>query len=152
MHIEKLSGGCEYILVVMDHFTKFAQAYPTSNKSGTTAAKKIYTDFILRHGFPARIHHNQGAECENNLFKQLEKLCGIIHSQTTKYHPEGNGQVEHINMTLLNLLHKLPEEKKSQWSNYMNKLMHAYKCTKNEATGYSPFYLHFGNYLEFANK
>ena len=71
MHLEKSSGGCEHILVVMDHFTKFAHSYPTTNKSGTTVAKKIYNHFILRYGFPARIYHDQGAEfqkpiCSNN--------------------------------------------------------------------------------------
>ena len=137
LHLEKSSGGYEYILVVMDHFTRYAQAYATKNKSARTVTQKLYNDFVLRFGFPLKIHHEQGGEFANRLHRELEKLCGVGHSHTTPYHPQGNGQVEQFNWTLLNMLRTLPETQKSGWADHLNQVVQAYNCTKNKTTGLS---------------
>jgi len=98
LHLDRSRGGFEYVLIVCDHFTKFCQAFATKNKNAKSAADKLYNEFMLYYGFPVRIHHDQGKEFNNRLFTRLELLSGISASNTTPYHPIGDGQAEHMNI------------------------------------------------------
>ena len=42
VHLERSSGGFEYILVIVDHFTRYTQAYPTRNKTRKNPESPVY--------------------------------------------------------------------------------------------------------------
>ena len=86
LHLDTCTGGCQYLLVITDHFTRYTQAYPTRNKEAKTAATRMFNDCILRFGTPGKILHNQGREFENKLFIHLSKFCNIKRLHTTPYH------------------------------------------------------------------
>ena len=127
LHLDKAKGGFEYVLIVTDHFTKFTQAYATKTKSSKAAAEKLFNEFIVQYGFPERIHHDRGAEFNSGLFKELHRLTGVKLSNTTPYHPMGNGQVERLNRTFRNMLTTLQENEKKSW-NIPIKQQGLYRC------------------------
>ena len=89
LHLERSSGGYKYILVVLDHFTRYGQAYTTRNKSGKTAANLLYNDFILCFGFPSRGFHQRSTMTRVASLKMnssiVSKNCPM--SSTHEDHP-----------------------------------------------------------------
>ena len=143
LSLESCKGGIEDILVVTDHFTKYAQAYPTKGQQATTVAKVLYDNFFMHYGFPAKLHSDQGRQFERKVIAALCDLAGIEKTRTSPYHPMGNGLTEHFNRTLINMLGTLDPDQKSDWKKYIPSLVHAYNCTRHDSTGFSPYELMF---------
>ena len=93
---------------------------------------------------PSKIHSDQGKSFECNLIKEMCALLNISKSRTSPYHAMGNGQTERFNHTLLDMLGTLKTDQKLRWKDHVASLVHAYNCTKNDSTGYSPFFLMYG--------
>lgn len=131
------------ILVITDHFTKYALAIPTPNQKARTVAKSLWENFFVHYGIPQKLHSDQGPDFESRTIKELCALAGIHKIRTTPYHPRGN-PVERFNRTLLDMLGTLAEQEKSHWKDFVKPLVHAYNCTKNDTTGFTPYELMFG--------
>lgn len=132
------------VLVVTDHFTKLAHAFPCVNQKAKQIAKKLWDHVFCIYGFPSRIHTDQGTNFESTLIAELLKLAGVEKSHTTAYHPMGNGGTERFNRTLGNMLRSLPLKEKQKWPEQIQTLTFAYNSTVHETTGYAPFQLMFG--------
>lgn len=140
LSLEPDRSNTKDVLVITDHFTKYAVAIPTPNQCARTVAKCLWDNFIVHYGFPERLFSDQGPDFEWHTIRELCELVKKVH--TTPYHPRGN-PVERFNRTLLQMLGTLSQPDKLHWKDFVKPLMHAYNCTKNEATGFSPYELMF---------
>ena len=146
LSLEPSKGNIENVLVITDHFTRYALAYPSKTQTAQATARILWDNFICHYGFPEKFISDQGRNFESDLIKELCKIAGVKKVHTTPYHAQGNGQCERFNSTLCNMLGTLSEEEKSDWKSYLGCMTHAYNCTKHASTTYSPYYLMFGRH------
>ena len=107
-------------------------------------AQTQWENFLVHYGWPEKILTDQGKSSENNLIQELCELAQVKKLSTSPYHPETNGQCEHFNATLINMLGTLPTHGNKNLQEWVTTLTHAYSCTVSSVTGFSPYLLMFG--------
>ncbi len=95
LSLEKIPGrSSPYVLVIIDEFTKYAEAYPIRHQDATTVANKMVNNFISRYGIPEEIITDCGGCFLSNLFLNICKQLQIKKLNANAYHPQGNGSNE----------------------------------------------------------
>ena len=122
------------VLVMTDHFTRYALVVVMKDQMAKTVVKVFYEHFIAVFGVPTKLLSDRGANFMSELVEELCSAFGIQKCRTTAYHAQCNGQVEHFHQTLFHMIGKLSCDKK------------AYNSTQSVVTGYSLHYLMFGRH------
>ena len=132
------------VLVLQDHFSKYVVAYVVKDQTAHTTAKTLGDGYFGLFGAPAYLISDQGKAFTGHIITHLCDLYGVQKLRTSPYHAQTNGQVEHMNQTIIRMIGKLEEDKKACWSEHLLGLLLAYNATCSTVTGYSPYYLLFG--------
>ena len=103
------------VLVVTDHFTRYAQCYVTDSQTAETVADVMVNQYFSHYGWPEKILTDKGRCFENHLFQEICDQAKVKKLRTTSYHPQTNGQCERFNKTLLQMLGTIPIHEKKQW-------------------------------------
>ena len=138
------SRGNRYVLVIVDCFTRWTEAFPLPDKTAQSVADAFFNQVVCRFGMPAVIHSDQGREFENKISQELCLIGGSHKTRTAPYHPESDGMVERFNRTLLMMLAMFAGKNRDDWDDLLPAVMMAYRSSVHESTGYSPYRLMFG--------
>ena len=81
---------------------------------------------------------------ENLRTNSLEGWSNSLALISVVLHPTTRREMGRWSSSILDMLRTLPENEKSRWKDHVDKVVYAYNCTRNDTTGYSPFFLLFG--------
>ena len=118
--------GYNQVLVMMDHFTKYAEAAPCMTSSVEETCDHLINVWIARHGYPS--HSNR------TMAKQM-KRSQVAQARSTTYHPQTNGLVERQNRTLVSMLKVYCSRYMDDWDKHLPQVMGAYNSTEHSTTG-----------------
>jgi hypothetical protein len=133
-----------YILTVVDHFTKFAQAYPIRHHDAQTIAKILCSRYFSIFGIAKSVLTDNGRDFESVLMKELCTALQIDKLRTTFYKPSTNSACERWHRTLNSMLAKCTEKSQKDWDDRVPDVLAAYNGSVHTSTGYSPNFLIFG--------
>ena len=100
------------LLVVVDAFTKWVEAYPLPDQEAATCITAVYNGMFSRFGLPRQLHSDQGRNFESQLVTELCNITGVYKTRTTAFHPRSDGLTERANQTILAMLRASYKETK----------------------------------------
>ena len=101
---QRTARQAQYILVLVDLFTRYMIAIPTRDQKAETVASILVTRVFTVFQLPDVILTDQGPQFEGTLMASLCQQFGAVKKRTTAYHPQTNGCNERSHRTILNYL------------------------------------------------
>ena len=71
------------IMIITDHFTRYAQAYITLKQIAVVVARTLWENFLVHYGWTEKILTDKEKSFENNLFRELCSLAKVKKLRTS---------------------------------------------------------------------
>ena len=140
--------GFEYLMTVVDRFTRWPEAVPIKDMKAPTVAKAYVTHWVSRMGVPADMTSDRGVQFVSRLWQAMSEYLGTQLHPTTAYHPQANGLVERWHRTLKSSIIARIEAAGSNWVDQLPWILLGLRITpKEDLDGASPAEMVYGQPL-----
>ncbi len=127
-------GKQKHCLVMVDMWSKWVEAFPTSKQDSAAVAKALLTEIVPRWGIPRKISSDNGRHFVNDAIKQVGQFLGIDMRTHCSYVPS----------SIKNKLAKCCEETGLTWLKALPIVLMYMRMRKRVKTNLSPFEILFG--------
>jgi ribonuclease HI len=142
--LPRATGNRQWLIVATDYFTKWVEAEPLARITDSESRKFIWKNIITRFGIPRCFISDNGTQFDSGPFKKYCSEFGIRNHFSSPAYPQGNGQAESSNKTILNGIKKRLEEAKGRWVEELPTILWTFRTTPRSSTGETPYSLTYG--------
>ena len=137
--------GKKYILVCIEHSTKWIELISMPSKSSSNVARTFIENILARFGAPAELLTDQGTEFQGE-FQTLLSKHEITHRIASREHPQSDGLAERMVQTLKQGLRRCLVDNQGtlEWDDVLPYVSMGYRMSKQKSTGYGPYFLLYG--------
>ncbi|GFX48509.1 retrovirus-related Pol polyprotein from transposon 412 [Trichonephila clavipes] len=135
-----------YVLVITDHFSKWAEIIPLKKASARVIADNFFDNYISRFGAPIKLMSDDGPQFISDIFENLSERLGIRHVKTVVYRPQSS-RTERVNRDLVQMIANYVNEQHDTWDQILREFAYAIRTAVNETTGKTPAELFLGRKL-----
>jgi hypothetical protein len=114
------SEGYNVILVVVDHFTKYAHFIPLKHPYTAISVARVLFDIVVKlHGLPQSIVSDRDKVFTSSVWKELFKLMGVQLHLSTAYHPQTDSHTKRVNQCLEMYLRCSVGDSPAKWKSWL---------------------------------
>ena len=133
-------NGNQYLLTIIDEYSRFPFAYPCRDMTSKTVIQSL-THLFSIFGMSDMVHNDRGTDFLSEETKDFLLSKGVATSKTSRYNPQGNGQVEKLNGTLWKAIQVTLHSRKlksSDWESVLPDALHSIRSLLCTATNVTP--------------
>ena len=135
------SQGYQYILTMVDHFTKWVETRPLKSKTTSEVSRGIFSIYCSK-GAPVQIISDNGGEFRSQLMEYLHEECNCRLIFTAPYSPQTNGLTESYHKVIKTCLIKSLSGQQDRWVENLEHITFSLNIrSRNQSKGYSAFEL-----------
>eukprot|EP00922_Rhytidocystis_sp_ex-Travisia-forbesii_P052163 GHVS01077415.1.p1 GENE.GHVS01077415.1~~GHVS01077415.1.p1 ORF type:complete len:425 (-),score=6.63 GHVS01077415.1:381-1655(-) len=141
--LPKAADGSRFILVIIDHFSKWPIATPLKSITASTIISQLLS-VISDYGCPVKLLTDRGPQFMDTVLRGVCQKLGVEKVFTTAYYPQADGIAEAFMRVLKHNIAVMLQEQPHQWHRMLPQLLFAYRNTPHPSTGDTPFRLLLG--------
>ena len=138
-------SGKDAIVVFVCKLTKMVHYVATTTNVTAPELADIFMREVVRlHGVPESILSDRDPRFTAHFWRAFWTHLGTTLTMSTAYHPQSDGQTERANRTLEEMLRSVINFRQNDWDQHLASAEMAINDAKQASTGFSPFYLNYG--------